>query len=444
VTFEPAYDHRLNVEYPPGMPRRDASPRSIDTAELLSIGSELTTGETRDTNAGELAGGLSRRGVSVLRIQDLPDDLETVVGAFADDLERADLVVSTGGLGPTPDDLTREAIAAVCGETPATDPELEAWLRDLWARRGMPFADINLKQAWLIPSATAIPNPNGTAPGWWVERPDGRLIVALPGPPREMRPMWSEWVLPRLGGRGLGRDLDVRTLRLTGIGESQVAERLGEPLLRATNPVVATYARSDAVDVRIAARPDGGNGTGAHRSAAEVADDAEAQVLATIGEYVWARGDTTWRDAIGAALADAGWRVAAVEIGLGGELTTLFGDAPWLERSESRREAASSDNAGRPSAELEAVAEHARDEASTQVGIAVRATERGSDMAVTVAIATPIRTLTERRMAFLGGSMGRSRAALTAAAVLLAELRRTGARSPHPADSSPTPTEARR
>src|SRR6266850_7279033 len=107
------------------MPRRDASPRTIAAAELLSIGSELTTGETRDTNSGELARALSGRGVSVLRIQALPDQLDAVTEAFAGALERVDLVVSTGGLGPTPDDLTREAIAAVAGETPAIDPELD-------------------------------------------------------------------------------------------------------------------------------------------------------------------------------------------------------------------------------------------------------------------------------------------------------------------------------
>ena len=157
---------------------------------------------------------------------------------------------------------------------------------------------------------------------------------------REMRPMWADWVLPRLDARGTGRDQEVRTLRLTGIGESQVADRLGESLLRAPNPTVATYARSDAVDVRIAARPDGGNGSGRPRSAADIADAAEAAVIAAVGEYVWARGDTTWRAAIGERLDELGWRAAAVETGLGGELTALFGDADWLERTESRLKAA--------------------------------------------------------------------------------------------------------
>ena len=140
--------------------------RRIMTAELLSIGSELTVGETRDTNAGDLARRLTAMGVRVDRIQALPDRLDTVREAIVAAIGRADLIVTTGGLGPTPDDLTREAVAGALDQTPTVAPELEAWLRSMWERRGMPFPEMNLKQAWLIPSATAIPNPNGTAPGW--------------------------------------------------------------------------------------------------------------------------------------------------------------------------------------------------------------------------------------------------------------------------------------
>ena len=172
--------------------------RRLLSAELISVGSELTVGETRDTNSGELARSLTGLGVAIGRIQAVPDQLDLVVDAFTGALSRADLVVSTGVLGPTPDDLTREAIASVAGEKPAVDRDLESWLRGLWARRGIPMPDLNLKQAWLIPSATALPNANGTAPGWWVDRPDGRVVVALPGPPREMRPIWADAVLPRL------------------------------------------------------------------------------------------------------------------------------------------------------------------------------------------------------------------------------------------------------
>src|SRR5689334_16411022 len=197
----------------------DSAMRPLLTAELLSIGTELTVGETRDTNAGDLARELTARGVVVGRISALPDDLVRVTDGFREALERADLVISTGGLGPTPDDLTREAVAALLGETPDVDPAIETWLRDLFARRNLPFPEANRKQAWLIPSAESIPNENGTAPGWLVTVGGDKVIVTLPGPPREMRPMWA-WVVDRLSDRGLGRPIASVTLRLQGIGES--------------------------------------------------------------------------------------------------------------------------------------------------------------------------------------------------------------------------------
>jgi len=306
------------------------APRPIVTAELVAIGTELTVGETTDTNSGDLARSLVAHGVTVLRVGNLPDDLEVVVDALGDALSRADLVVTTGGLGPTPDDLTREAVAALTREAVEVDGRTLDWLRDLWARRGQPFPAVNVKQAWRIPSATILDNPNGTAPGWWVDRPDGRVIVTLPGPPHEMRPMWHDHVLPRLVARGVGGDSDVRTLRLTGIGESALAEQLGEEMLRAANPVVATYARNEAVDIRISARPDGG------RAASAVAEEWEAAVLRIVGAHVWARGDTTWAGAIGAALDERGWTLATTEQGTDGALVQLLRALPAVRLAERR------------------------------------------------------------------------------------------------------------
>jgi nicotinamide-nucleotide amidase len=409
-----------------------ADARRILTAELLSIGSELTVGETRDTNAGELARSLTEAGVAVQRITALPDRLEVVGDAFRAGLSRADLVVSTGGLGPTPDDLTREAIALVCGETPTVDAGLERWLRDLWARRDMPFPELNLKQAWLIPSAVQLPNPNGTAPGWFVTRPDGRVVVALPGPPREMRPMWADHALPRLRDHGLGADVASSTFRLTGIGESQVAEILGETLLRGTNPEVATYARAEAVDVRVSAigetvRPDGGT----PRTAAALVEAASAVVRERLGDYIWATGDTTWAGAIGARLAELGWRLAVAEIGTRGQLGALFGDVDWLALVESMADddiAADPDTADAATDHdaadrLIGHARRVRDRSGAQVGLAVRARERNTDTAVSIAVVTPAGEHRETRRAFLGGSHGRTRAALAAASVLFESLR---------------------
>ena len=392
--------------------------RRILTAELLSIGSELTVGETRDTNAAELARSLTEAGVNVGRITALPDRLEIVVDAFATGLERADLVVSTGGLGPTPDDLTRESIAKVWGETPVVDPELERWLRELWARRDIPFPELNLKQAWRIPSADPMPNPHGTAPGWFVSRSDGRVAIALPGPPREMRPMWADHALPRLRSRGLGADTVVRTYRLMGIGESQVAEILGEELLRTANPEVATYARAEAVDVRISAMGEGGAAASA-RSAEALLEEAAAIVTERLGANIWATGDQTWSGAIGARLSERGWRLALVELGTRGQMTALLGDVDWLTVAETRP----NEHGDEDEATLIDLARQVRDRAGVEVGLAVRARERGGDTAVSVAVVTPESEHRETRRAFLGGSHGRTRAALIAASVLFVGLR---------------------
>ena len=411
--------------------------RPLLSAELLSIGSELTVGETRDTNAGDLARSLSGIGIVVRRIQALPDDLNVVSTAFAEALERADLVVSTGGLGPTPDDLTREAIAAVVGESPAVDPDLASWLRGLWTRRGMTMPDMNLKQAWLILSAEALPNANGTAPAWWVSRPDGRLIVALPGPPREMRPIWQDEVLPRLRELGAGGEAATRTFRLAGIGESAVAELLGEELLRAPNPVVATYARADAVDVRISARPEpdvAGDGSGP-RSPQAIVGATAARIQELLGDHIWAEGDTSWSDAIGAELRALGMTLACVEVGTGGSFASLVGDREWLRFAETLAAdvPAATHHAGTddvadtaepgPTDGLEALTRNGQQVGGSDVGIGIRVRARGDDMAVTVVVVLPDRTHRERRLAFLGGAQGRLRAALVAAHILLVELR---------------------
>jgi nicotinamide-nucleotide amidase len=403
-------------------PPLPATTRPIRTAELLSVGSELTVGETRDTNAGDLARSLTGLGVAVRRIQAVPDDLGAVTAAFRAAAAAVDLVVSTGGLGPTPDDLTREAIAAAVGEEPAVDPDLERWLRQLWARRGMPFPEMNLKQAWLLPSATALPNPNGTAPGWWVGRADGGSIVALPGPPREMRPMWTDHVLPLLAHHGIGARVASRTLRLAGIGESQVADLLGEPLLRATDPVVATYARVDAVDVRISARDEDGGGTAAETAAERVAAMTD-RVRTLLADHVWAEGETSWPDAIGSALAERDGTLAVLEVGTAGSLAALLGDRDWLRFAESLAADSSTARTHGSAEGLEHLARRAGELGEATHAIGVRIRPRGSDTAVSVVVAGPGWTRRERRIVFLGGANGRSRAALAAAHILLTAIR---------------------
>jgi nicotinamide-nucleotide amidase len=304
------------------------------------------------------------------------------------------------------------------GETPTVDPDLERWLRELWARRRLPFPASNRKQAWLIPSAVALPNPNGTAPGWFVTRPDGRVVVALPGPPREMHPMWEDHALPRLRARagGLGEDVASRTYRLTGIGESQVAEILGDELLRGGDPEVATYARSEAVDVRVSAigRVD--------RPAADAVAAVGSIIEARLGAHIWSTGSTTWAEAIGRRLADRGWSLVILEIATNGQVGALLGDITGLRYARSQAD----DDLGPSDAErdqaLRTRATDLRAGDPNTVGLAVAVREIEGDCDVAVAISTPDTDLLEHRTAFLGGRTGGARAALTTAALLLASL----------------------
>lgn len=373
--------------------RRSHAGRSLETAELLAVGAELLLGDTRDTNSGDLARELTALGVEVTRVTDLPDRLEVVAGALDEALARVDLVLTTGGLGPTPDDLTREAIAQVMGEEPTEDPTLGAWLRERFERRGLPYVDANRKQAWLIPSAVGLPNPLGTAPGWWVERPDGRVIVALPGPPREMHPMWQAEVLPRLRARGLGADRAAETLRLAGIGESMLVPLIGEEVLRRRNPEVATYARADAVDLRVSTVAEGG------RTARELLEAELARLEALVGRYVFARGSAGWPEAIGSRLA--GRTVATVESGTAGLLAATLGTEAWLALAELAPAGTNDDPLG--------AAGRVRERVGADVGLAVRAVEEGDDMRVAIALTSSDRQATESHTAFLGGEMGRRR-----------------------------------
>ena len=289
-------------------------------AELLSIGTELLLGQIVDTNANYLAGRLALLGIDCLHMQTVGDNLGRAKQAFERALSRSDLVVATGGLGPTEDDLTREAIAAALGETPSVDSALEADLVAWFSGRGIVMPDRNRKQAWLIPSARALPNPNGTAPGWDVQK-DGKRIIAMPGVPREMTPMW-ESVEPSLVRGGA---LRWRTLKLLGIGESAVEEKLAE-LVRSTSPTVATYAKNDGVHVRVADKAS--TPAEADGRVAEM----EQTIRARLGEYVWGTDDETLPGVIGRGLEARNWRLAVAESLSAGDIARALAEAPGAER----------------------------------------------------------------------------------------------------------------
>ncbi len=300
---------------------------TIRTAEVLSVGTELLLGEIDDTNSAELAASLAGHGVDVYWTERVGDNLERLGVAIERALERCDLLVLSGGLGPTDDDVTRDAVALAAGESMTLDPDLEAWLRRRFASFHGAMPERNLRQAQRIPSAEALPNPIGTAPGWLVSLDHHgaeRTIVTLPGPPREMRRMWQSEAVPRL--TFAGGALYTRTIKSHGIGESDVAEMLGA-LTRGANPSVATYAKRDGVHVRVAAK--GETRDDARRRASEV----EQAVMQRLGDAVWGFDEDALPHLVVDALAAEGARAAIAECASGGALADLLSDVAGAEEA---------------------------------------------------------------------------------------------------------------
>lgn len=283
-------------------------------AEILSIGTELLLGETVDTNATFLASSLRDHGIDLYFKSTVGDNRGRLLDTLKYAFERSDLVITTGGLGPTPGDLTRETIAEFVGETPVEDPVLLAELEALFASRNRQMPARNRKQAWLIPSAETLPNPVGTAPGWLV-RHRGRIIVALPGPPHEMRRMWESQALPRLPLPTAG--LFTTTLHTFNLGESHLIELLGDLPVQA-NPTVATYARRHGVDVRVAA------GADSAEEAEMLARPVVERILATLGEHVYGRDEQSLADVVGERLKAKSARLWVGDRYSGGSLLELI------------------------------------------------------------------------------------------------------------------------
>jgi nicotinamide-nucleotide amidase len=289
-------------------------------AEILSIGAELLRGEVADTNATYLAGELPLAGIELCWVTMVDDDLEKLAEAFQRAIARSDIVLTTGGLGPTGDDLTREAIAKALGEEPKVCQALEQQLRAFFQSIGRAMPSHNLKQATLIPSAQPIPNPRGTAPGWWVEK-EGKTIVAMPGPPREMQPMWQNEVMPRLCQRTQGTVILSRTLKTFGLSEAAVDEMVS-PVFLLSNPSLGIYARTDGIHLRLVAR------AGKREEAERLLGDAEAKLQHILAGYVWGTDDDTLEGVVGKLLAGKGLTLATMESCTGGLLATTLTDVP--------------------------------------------------------------------------------------------------------------------
>ena len=289
-------------------------------AEIMGIGTELLMGELTDTNSSWIASRLPALGIELQWVSIIGDDLPRLTEAFKQGMERSDIIFTTGGLGPTQDDLTREAIAAAFGETPIIQQEVVEDLERYFAARGGPMPQHNIKQANLIPSARFVPNHNGTAPGWWAER-EGKIIICMPGPPGENQSMWEEQVEPQLAGLIEDEVTITRNIKTMGMSEGAVDEIVSE-FFGVENPYLGIYSKADGIHLRVIARAK--DTTTAHNMIAPV----EKAIHERLGEYVWGYDDDTPEQAAGKSLMERGLSVAVMEMCTGGALANNITDNP--------------------------------------------------------------------------------------------------------------------
>jgi nicotinamide-nucleotide amidase len=299
--------------------------RRIDRAEIIAAGSELLTPHRLDTNSLYLTGRLNELGVVLGGKCVVGDDRRAMADVFRQALARADLVIVTGGLGPTADDVTRDAVSDVLGRTLEANEEILAAIRQRFERRGLKMPDVNRRQALVPSGATVLANDFGTAPGLLLESEE-RMVVLLPGPPRELRPMFETHVEPRIAERTGGRRVRRRVLKITGRSESQVEEL--------AFPVYSTFGTADApVETTILAAPGqielhvSAAGADA-RALTETLDDAVARLEAAVGTAVFSTDGRSLEAVVGARLKARGWRIAAAESCTGGGLLSRLTDVP--------------------------------------------------------------------------------------------------------------------
>ena len=288
-------------------------------AEIISIGTELLLGETTDTNASYLASQLCLLGIDLYWISQVGDDRTRLIEVLKCAWQRSELILTSGGLGPTGDDLTRETIAEMLGEKSEIEPSLESGLRKRFAQLSTEMPLSNLKQATVIPSAKSISNAMGTAPGWWVER-DGRMLVAMPGPPGELQEMWQKDVQPRLRQSSASVILP-KTFKTFGLSESAVGE-LVSPLLSSDNPTLGVYAKADGIHLRLAAKAK------SQKQAEKMIADGETSIRTVLGEHIWGVDDDTLETAVGHLLVEKGLSLAVMEDYSGGWLAASITDLP--------------------------------------------------------------------------------------------------------------------
>ncbi len=290
------------------------------TAEILSVGTELLLGQIVDTHAPRMARILADCGISCMRRTTVGDNLERVAEAVGESLAGCDVLVTIGGLGPTMDDVTRDAIAQALGDRLIREADVESRLRQFFASRGAAWSETIARQADRPESAQFIENPNGTAPGLVCEK-NGKTVFALPGPKGEFNPMADGPVRQMLGRLQGGQVIHSRVLRIVGMGESHV-EDLVRDLMSGDNPSVAPYAHPNEVHLRLTARSQSIEG------AEKVIEPVDAEIRRRLGDAVFGVDDVTLEEAVVELLRECSKTVGVAESITGGEICARITNVP--------------------------------------------------------------------------------------------------------------------
>lgn len=291
-------------------------------AEIMAVGTELLLGDIINTNAQFIARELAALGIPVYHQSVVGDNDERLMECIEEGFERADIIITTGGLGPTKDDLTKEIAAEYFGKNLVPHEESMRLIEEYFKRSGKEMAESNRKQAYFPEGSIILRNNNGTAPGCIIEG-CGKIIILLPGPPKEMIPMFRECVIPYLSKFSEGVFLS-RVLRICGIGESQMEEKIKHIIKSQSNPTVAPYAKENEVTLRITAR------AASSEEAERLIAPVEKSIRDILGQNIYGADDCTLEDVVGELLIKKGLTISTAESCTGGLIAGTLINYPGI------------------------------------------------------------------------------------------------------------------
>jgi nicotinamide-nucleotide amidase len=291
------------------------------TAEIIAIGSELLAPDRTDTNSLWLTEKLNRLGIEVKLKTIVGDDDARLEEAIKDAVRRSKVVITTGGLGPTEDDITRKITARALGRRLLLDEDVLAEIRQRFQSFGVTMPERNSRQAMVIADAVVLPNPNGTAPGMFIDH-EGTAVVLLPGPPREMRPMFENHVSEKLVGRAGSLRVVRRMLRVAGMGESAVDEKIAPVYTRYDNPVTTILFNHSEIEIHLTARGR------TEKEATDLLDLLSGEIEECLGNAIFSFAGETMEEVVGLKLSVGGYTLAVAESCTGGLLAQRLTDVP--------------------------------------------------------------------------------------------------------------------